>query len=284
MLGQYEEFNRTGTMPVAPDWELFSNMYHKDLEYYTNDYNIMRLEDEWIRQHNDGSDQLFGMVEVGRTDKYAFIDDILGSDIVWSVQNRNASSKIYMVNVYGLSLANFKDRIKDLDYNIQYPNQNFIMNVGDCTLNIMVLSSKSATISKFYHHHNMHYNPYTVVYKGIEYLTKRQLYYKNNKNQCYLEIGVNDKKYLGYGRRNMRISGYDYKKNIEGLPNKVRDVRYFIVGDLTLATYWVLITLGYKIALNKQQRMKLRKENYSNMKEFMENIALNDLRYVRQEC
>ena len=172
MSSQYEEFNKTGIMPTKPDWELFGNMCHKDLEYYTPDYNIMRLEDEWIRKHNDGSDQLFGMVEVGRTDKYAFIDNILGSDMVWSVQNRNDSSKIYMINVYGVHVSKFKEKIKDLDFIIQYPGQHFVINIGDCTLNIMLLSSKSATISRYYHQHNIHYNPYTVVYKGIEYLTK----------------------------------------------------------------------------------------------------------------
>lgn len=292
MSEQYQEYIATGIMPQQPNWEYFKSMGHKDLDYYTSEYNIMRLEDQWIMKkldHDDGSmDQTFGMVEVGTTDAYKFIDNILGDDIVWSVQKRNDKSrKIHVVNVYGPCCTQVEDKLKNQEY-VKINPYHYIVNTREHgTINIDLMFSTNASVSKYYHRHNMKYDSYTIVYKGIEYMTKRQLFYMSNKDESkrrdryLIEIGVNDNKFYVLGRRSLRIPNYDYKNiKIDGLDKKNK---YQITSDISLATFWALVTSGYKIELTKEQKRGMRRTKYPDMDEFVKNIKFNDLQYVKLE-
>lgn len=290
MSEQYEVYIKTGIMPEKPDWEIFKAKGYKDLEYYSDEYNIMRLEDQWIRERltEDNMDQVFGMVEIGRTDDYSFINEILGEDIVWSVQKRfnydiSKPNSIHLVNVYGIDSSTIKSRLKNIEYRILKPYLYIINTAEHGVINLHLMSSNNVSVSKYYHNHNMRYNPFSIVYKGIEYMTKRQLFYKNNKKQYYIEIGVNDKKFCIFGRKDIRIPKYVYNKmnEIIGLDKKIK---YVIKSDISLSTFWALITSGYQITLTSKQRRIMRSTKYKDMDEFIQDIRLNDPQYVKLEC
>lgn len=279
-MEDYLNYMNTGIMPQRPDWEVFKSMGHKDIDYYPEDYNIMRLEDEWIRKNNDGS-QLFGMEKISRCDFYSRLLDPILKDAEYSVQ-KHSEGKTFLVNVYGLSTNELSNRLEGQEYKKINP-YTYVLRVNGYNANINLLS-KTTTVSKYYHSYTTPLRPIIVVYKGIQYITKRHTYniLCSKERRYYIELGVNDKGFNRIHRRQLRIPGYSYPTSIEGLNHKCK---YELKeGTINLPTYWVLITMGYRVLLTKSDKKRLRKETYSTMDQFIGSIKLNDLQYVKQEC
>lgn len=263
-LEDYLTFISTGIMPSNPNWELFRYMGHDGIEYYPDEYNIMRMEDEWVRLYPT-SDPMFGLTKAKNVEYYEFLDNILG-DIEFTVDQLYTGfiGLRHQINTYGVSREKLEKLLEGYKYE-WINDERLVLYYDKYKILEFTLLSSDYTPSKFEHMHNIRPTRHTIIYKGAEYITRRQSYYMDKK-QCYLELGVNDMSIVLYPNVNMKCIIPNYECT---LSNSTLE-RYMRNNIINLPTYWALLTRQY----HHHEMIDDCDSKWNTIEEFIEGIEL----------